>query len=177
VVLIRKWKDEPFFLQISHYAVHTPIQAIPEVAATCEDTPGRRPRRMRSTPLWSSRWTMRWGGSSTCSRSSGSRKGRPPSSPATTADSTLAWAIPPTTHPGYACEGSIRVPFLVRLPGRIAAGAVGDAPVTSIDIVPTFPDLAGFEAPCGRPLHGIKPRSVKKQIPISSVFEHATNAN
>ena len=32
VKLIRKWKDQPFFIQVSHYAVHTPIQAIQEVA-------------------------------------------------------------------------------------------------------------------------------------------------
>ena len=24
--LIRKWKDEPFFIQLAHYAVHTPLQ-------------------------------------------------------------------------------------------------------------------------------------------------------
>ena len=30
--LIRQWKDKPFFIQVSHYAVHTPIQAIQEVA-------------------------------------------------------------------------------------------------------------------------------------------------
>ena len=30
--LIRQWKDQPFFIQVSHYAVHTPIQAIQEVA-------------------------------------------------------------------------------------------------------------------------------------------------
>ena len=32
VKLIRQWKDQPFFIQVSHYAVHTPIQAIQEVA-------------------------------------------------------------------------------------------------------------------------------------------------
>ena len=32
VKLIRNWKDRPFFIQVSHYAVHTPIQAIQEVA-------------------------------------------------------------------------------------------------------------------------------------------------
>lgn len=40
VQLIRKWKEKPFFIQISHYAVHTPIQAIPEVAETYQNKPG-----------------------------------------------------------------------------------------------------------------------------------------
>src|SRR5690606_16908457 len=42
--LIRQWRDEPFFLQIAHYAVHTPIQAIPEVAAKYADKPGKTQR-------------------------------------------------------------------------------------------------------------------------------------
>ncbi len=29
VSLIEQWKDQPFFVQLSHYAVHTPIQALP----------------------------------------------------------------------------------------------------------------------------------------------------
>ncbi len=33
VKLIRQWKDRPFFLQVAHYSVHTPIQAIDSVAA------------------------------------------------------------------------------------------------------------------------------------------------
>jgi len=39
--LIRQWKDQPFFLQVAHYAVHTPIQAIAEVAAEYADKPGK----------------------------------------------------------------------------------------------------------------------------------------
>ena len=38
VALIRGWhaEEQPFFLQVAHYAVHTPIQAIQEVAAKYE---------------------------------------------------------------------------------------------------------------------------------------------
>lgn len=55
---------------------------------------------------------------------------------------------------GYAYEGGIRVPFLMRLPGVIPAGKISDTPVTSIDIFPTFLELAGVSAPAYRPIDG-----------------------
>ncbi len=41
-------------------------------------------------------------------------------------------------------EGGIRVPFIVRWPGKVAAGSVQDMPVAFYDIMPTFADLAGI---------------------------------
>lgn len=40
-------------------------------------------------------------------------------------------------------EGGIRVPLIVRLPGRIEAGSQTDVPVTSTDFFPTILDVAG----------------------------------
>ncbi len=56
---------------------------------------------------------------------------------------------------GYAYEGGIRVPFLVRWPGVVAAGKVSDAPVCSIDIFPTILDVAEVEQPADRPIDGL----------------------
>ena len=44
-------------------------------------------------------------------------------------------------------EGGIRVPMIVRWPGKIEAGAVSDHPWTFYDVLATFADLAGVEAP------------------------------
>ena len=44
-------------------------------------------------------------------------------------------------------EGCIGVPFLMRWPGRIAPGQVSNAPVSLIDVVPTFLDAAGVPIP------------------------------
>lgn len=46
-------------------------------------------------------------------------------------------------------EGGIRVPMLVRWPGRVPAGRVSDAPFTFADLLPTFAELAGAQAPPG----------------------------
>lgn len=41
-------------------------------------------------------------------------------------------------------EGGIRVPFIVRWPGKVAAGSVQNLPVAFYDIMPTFAELAGI---------------------------------
>ncbi len=42
-------------------------------------------------------------------------------------------------------EGGIRVPFIVRWPGKVAAGTVNDHPCAFYDIMPTFCDLIGVK--------------------------------
>ncbi len=46
-------------------------------------------------------------------------------------------------------EGGIRVPMIVRAPGRVPAGRTSDAVWAHWDVLPTFADLAGAEAPSG----------------------------
>ena len=44
-------------------------------------------------------------------------------------------------------EGGIRVPSIVRWPGRVPAGAVGDHPWYFADFLPTAAELAGVKVP------------------------------
>ena len=48
-------------------------------------------------------------------------------------------------------EGGIRVPFIARLPGSIAAGSVSDQVIAFWDFLPTVAELAGAATPMGRP--------------------------
>jgi arylsulfatase A-like enzyme len=48
---------------------------------------------------------------------------------------------------GQVYEGGHRVPAVARWPGRIAAGAVTDATTMTMDLLPTFLELAGVELP------------------------------
>ena len=51
-------------------------------------------------------------------------------------------------------EGGIRVPLVVRWPGKINAGSFCDTPVIGIDFYPTFLEMAGVKKPRGKTLDG-----------------------
>ena len=55
-------------------------------------------------------------------------------------------------------DAGLRVPFVVRWPGKVAAGAVTSAMISHVDMTPTLVDLAGGTAPTG--LDGRSYRSV-----------------
>ena len=48
-------------------------------------------------------------------------------------------------YKGVFHESSIRVPFIVRAPGRAPAGTTSDAPAETVDLAATLLDLAGLE--------------------------------
>ncbi|MBL9126136.1 MAG: sulfatase-like hydrolase/transferase, partial [Verrucomicrobiales bacterium] len=52
-------------------------------------------------------------------------------------------------------EGGIRVPFLMHWPGHLTPGRVFDAPVSTLDILPTAWSAAGLPAPAGWHLDGV----------------------
>jgi arylsulfatase A-like enzyme len=51
-------------------------------------------------------------------------------------------------------EGGIRVPAIVRWPGRTPAGAVSDTPVVGYDLLPTLAAITGCVVPDDRPIDG-----------------------
>lgn len=52
-------------------------------------------------------------------------------------------------------EGGIRVPLVMRWPGKIAAGSSSDVPVCAIDFFPTFLEAAGLSPEEGQILDGV----------------------
>jgi arylsulfatase A len=52
-------------------------------------------------------------------------------------------------------EGGIRVPGLIRWPGRVKAGGTSDVPVNGTDLLPTLCAIAGLKAPADRSIDGI----------------------
>ncbi len=58
-------------------------------------------------------------------------------------------------HKGMLNEGGIRVPMIVRWPGKIQAGQVSDLPWYFPDVMPTLAELAGVSAEVPTDIDGI----------------------
>jgi arylsulfatase A-like enzyme len=56
---------------------------------------------------------------------------------------------------GACYEGGYRVPCIVRWPGHVPENAVSDAIFATVDFLPTFADLAGYEIPTNRTIDGV----------------------
>lgn len=87
--------------------------------------------------------------------------------------------IPTTNLPlragkGFLYEGGIRVPLIVRWPGKIKAGSISDFPVIGTDLYPTLLDLAGLDLLPFQHQDGIsiKPLLEKKKIEKRPIFWH-----
>ena len=67
-------------------------------------------------------------------------------------------------------DGGIRVPMVVRWPGRVAAGAVSDLVWYFADFLPTAAELAGAEPPAGIDGVSILPELLGRQMSLSDRF-------
>ena len=84
----------------------------------------------------------------------------PEGSPPGNHSTSLTTAVPGTAGPwrgtlftGY--EGALRVPFVVRWPGKIAAGSASNEIVHEMDLFPTFAKIAGGRVPDDRVIDGV----------------------
>lgn len=57
-------------------------------------------------------------------------------------------------YKGTYYEGGIRVPFFVRWPGIVEAGAQSDTPIIGVDIYPTLCEITGAKLPEGQAVDG-----------------------
>ena len=154
VSFIEAQGDKPFFLYMSHYAVHAPVQAKEADVAAYN---GREPAAKNPT------YAAMVG-------SVDAALGRilDALDEGGIADDTLVIFTsdnggvvsrshnePLRSGKGWPYEGGIRTPLLARWPGRIAAGASSDTPVTSVDFFPTVAAAAGVAAPPELPSDGV----------------------
>ena len=56
---------------------------------------------------------------------------------------------------GSSWEGGVRVPCIVRWPGKVPAGRTSGAIFSTLDIMPTFARLAGYKVPDDRIIDGV----------------------
>jgi arylsulfatase A-like enzyme len=72
-----------------------------------------------------------------------------------TAEGSPTSNLPLRAGKGWNYEGGIRVPWIVRLPGRVPAGSTCDVPVISNDLYPTLMGLAGLPMPPEQKVDGV----------------------
>jgi len=155
VQFVESKDPRPFFLYLTHFAVHTPIQAKPQDMAAFRD---RAPDRGQKNVKYA-------GMIAALDRSVGrvlaalTESGK--------ADNTLVVFTsdnggmmgatscrPLRGAKGTLYEGGIRVPMIVRWPGRVKAGSRSSVPVIGIDLYPTFAAAAKAAAPKDQVLDG-----------------------
>lgn len=142
---------EPFLLYLPHYTVHTPLEAKAELV---ERYRAATPAGSVSNPIYAAMLDSLDQGIGRLlakldqlkladntvvvftSDNGGLATGEGPNTPSTS-------NAPLRDGKGYLYEGGIRVPLLVRWPGKVRAGSVCSVPVCSIDFFPTFAELAG----------------------------------
>jgi len=69
----------------------------------------------------------------------------------------IAWGSsgPLREGKGSTWEGGVRVPCIIRWPGHVPAGRVSKAIFSTLDFMPTFAELAGYEVPKDRIVDGV----------------------
>ncbi|MHC4889388.1 MAG: sulfatase [Planctomycetota bacterium] len=177
VKFIRQHKDKPFFLYMSHYAVHTPIQGKkslidkykakkptnqknPTYAAMVEsvdDAVGKICSLLDELNLVERTvviFTSDNGGLSGVTNNAPLRAGK-----------------------GYPYEGGIREPLIIRWPKVIKPGTVSHEPVTSVDYFPTICEAARVPLPRDRVIDGVSllehlKSNGNKKPPREAIFWH-----
>jgi arylsulfatase A-like enzyme len=169
--------QRPFYLQVSHYAVHLDIQHsaaamervqsrppgkkhnLASFAAMTDDLDagvGRLMERVRQLRLLENTYIFYLS-------DNGGRGSLPGSK-----DLGLGLNHPLRGAKSTMYEGGIRVPFIVLGPG-VKAGSVSDVPVTGLDILPTMADLAGYQPALPETMDGGSITSVFRNAGVGEV--------
>ena len=150
---IEQNQASPFFLYYCPYAVHTPIQAIDSVAAEY-----RRDDKSELNAKYAAMVESVDDAVGTIMATLDE---------AGVTDQTLViftsdngGLVGPTDNSplrsgkGYAYEGGIRVPLIVRWPGIVQPNTISHEPVISVDLLPTIIEATGIAAPKDRDIDG-----------------------
>ncbi|MBT8036161.1 MAG: sulfatase [Verrucomicrobiae bacterium] len=145
-------KNQPFFLYLPYYAVHTPLQARQDLLKKYQGKPGIDPvyaamiegldenigrllKHLQDSGLAKNTVVV-------FSSDNGGIRNISPQDP---------WRA----GKGSYYEGGIRVPLTIRWPGKIAPGSSCEVPVTGLDLYPTLLDAIGATPASGKTIDGL----------------------
>ena len=147
--------DEPFFLYFPHYAVHTPIQCKDEHEAKyAAKEPSAEHRNAKYAGMIESTDESLGRVLAKLEELGLARNTVVVLHSDNGGHGTVTSNAPLRGSKGMLYEGGIRVPLVLRWPGRIEEGARCSVPVHGVDFYPTFLELAGASPPANQPLDG-----------------------
>ncbi|MCA9040165.1 MAG: sulfatase, partial [Planctomycetaceae bacterium] len=182
---IEENQDRPFFLYLPHYAVHIPLEAKQELIKKYENK--EKPSYGVNNPVYAAmvehldqsvgRLTKKLDELNLTentifiyfSDNGGLFKRFDGDGPEVMSNEPLR------AEKGTLYEGGIRVPFIIKWPGHIPAGAESAQPVCSIDLLPTIAELTGQAASQKQSVDGVSlaPAVLSQQeIPQRNLYWH-----
>lgn len=145
---ISKNKEKPFFLTFWNYSVHYPIEAPDDLIVKYE-------KRGVENPAYAAMIESMDRSIGKLLKSLDDLGLAENTLVIFTSDNgSLFGNGPLRANKGHLYEGGMRVPWVIRWPGKIAAGTVNDTPVVTTDVFPTLLEVAGLEPKKGVPLDG-----------------------
>ena len=170
-------KNQPFFLFLSHWDVHTPIRARNNVTVKYE-------KKLKSQK-WKRPWDPTYsamieavdlsvGRVTATLKKLGLEKNTLVIFTSDNGGYSITSNKPLKGQKGSLYEGGIRVPTCMTWPGVITPGSENNTPITSVDFMPTFAQLAQAKLPDNQPIDGtsLVPLLQGKSIPERAIFWH-----
>jgi len=162
--------DEPFFLYLAHTMMHVVIDASPEfrdrtgkgiyadTMVELDHEIGRLLAKLEELGVADNTVVLFTSDNGPWSNDHKNQHDKNASHVPWTKGPEIPWgsAGPLRGAKGSTWEGGMRVPAIVRWPGKVAAGATTDAIVSTLDVLPTFSALAGAadQVPTDRKIDG-----------------------
>ena len=149
--LIEKWRDQPFFLYLPHFAVHTPIQGRADLVAKYQQK--LKPGLRHNNPAYAAMVESLDSAVGRVLTKLDELKLAERTLVAFTADNGGLITRGVTTNAplrlgkASAYEGGVRVPAIVRWPGVTKPGSSNNTPVITMDWFSTLLEAAGLGVP------------------------------
>ena len=172
ITFLKAHGQEPFFVHMAYYLIHTPMQKVPEFFDKYKNKPGvhaiyatmvekmdqsigRILAELEALDLTENTLVV------FCSDNG--------------AMCDMSSQKPFRSGKGSYFEGGIREPLVVRWPGKIAANSTCEVPVIATDFYPTFLEAADLPVPADKVLDGVSLMPLLTQsgsIPERALFWH-----
>ncbi len=164
VQFIRENRNQPFFLHLCHYAVHTPLEAKRELVNKYK----AKEKTLQNNPIYAAMiesvdWVL---GRIMDTLEELNLNDRTLVIFTSDNGGLLGHSTdntPLRSGKGYPYEGGIRVPLIIRWPGVVEAGTTCQTPVSSIDFFPTICEAVDVKLPKERVIDGVSLVPLLKQ--------------